>query len=336
MDMRGVAQGNRRWGRHRALLLALVVGAMAAGSAHALGPVDAPSVNANADLGPASLAASDEGASLSAQGLDTGLPVEGIPPVSLHVPTSVAPSDAPAPALPLHLDSVGAWVPLAGGVLQQPAVQVGAGLSLVAMIALALRGLAFAPLYSRLDAQSLLDHPTRRELLRIIGAEPGVNISDLHGRLAMGWGSLLYHLQRLEAQGLVQSHRWGRSRRYFLNERSVSVRAAAIRALKAQNARALAEEIAQSPGATQEQLATTLGVSKSVVSKYAQRLEEVSLVERQVGRNCLRLFPKDELRELLHTLPPAAVPPPMHADPAPAGMPTVAGSPELPADGPTA
>lgn len=328
MVMRGETKGSKFQARAPRLLVAAVLagvlaGVLAAGSAQGLGSVDAHVT------GPAAVSAHADahGAAVEARAADLGLPAEGIPPLQARV---AEPVPGVARDAPLRLDSLApAGGPLGAGplgagplpdALRQPAVQVGATLSFAALLLLALRALAFAPLAplaSRIDAEALLDHPTRRELLRIIGEEPGVNISDLHARLAMGWGSLLYHLQRLEAQGLVQSHRWGRSRRYFLNERSVSVRAAAIRALKAQNARVLAEQIAAMPGATQEQLALTMGVSKSVVSKYAQRLEEVSLVERQVGRNCLRLYPKDSLRELLHTMPPV---PPMPPAATPAGL----------------
>jgi DNA-binding MarR family transcriptional regulator len=188
--------------------------------------------------------------------------------------------------------------------LAKPEVQAAAGAGVVASLAVAAAArplmMALGPLYSRLEKGELLNHPARRELMRLIAADPGINISDLHGTMSMGWGSLLYHLQRLEAQGFVVSHRWGRSRRYFLNQRSVESRAEGIRALKADNARALAELVVSQPGSTQEQLASAMQLSKSVVSKYAKRLEDASLVQRQVGRNCLRLFPTGELRELLH------------------------------------
>jgi predicted transcriptional regulator len=305
MRKRGDAQERAR--RRLLLALATLACGLAAGGAQALGTGDV-ALEAHAQAAGAS-------ASAGSAGVDASLPL-GAPGVHVGTPDA---SRAPAP-LPLQMHGASSLLAPAHDALEQPAVAVGAGVGVAALLVLAARALSLAPvtaLYSRLDGQSLLEHPTRRELLRIIGEEPGVNISDLHGRMGMGWGSLLYHLQRLEGQGLVLSHRWGRSRRYFLNERSVSVHAAAIRALKAENARALAEQIAAMPGATQEQLATTLGVSKSVVSKYAQRLEEASLVERQVGRNCLRVYPKQELRELLHTMPaPAPRAAPMHLPPA--------------------
>jgi DNA-binding MarR family transcriptional regulator len=104
----------------------------------------------------------------------------------------------------------------------------------------------------------------------------------------------------MEAQGLVLSHRGGRTRRYFPNDRAYAVRAEGIGMLRGVNARALAELVRDNPGSTQEELVQRVGLSKSVVSKYAKRLEEANLVRREVGRNCLRLYPTGELQELLH------------------------------------
>lgn len=311
------------------------------GCALALGAPVASAAGATVDAGlDADLAGVQAGAraadGAATQRLDLGAPVDGLPlgqalePASLPPLRGPASSAGPAHALP--------------GPLDRPEVQLAAGASVAAGAwALASRaGLAaalplFAPLYSRLDRGQLLNHPVRRGLMRAIGQDPGVNISDLHGRFDLGWGSLLYHLQRLEAQGLVVSHRWGRSRRYFLNQRGLEVRAEGIRALKAPNARQLAEVIAAQPGRTQEELAGLLGLSKSVISKYAKRLSDARLVQRETGRNCLRLFPTSELRELLHTVAPPAPalphPAPAVADPVPSPerAPDVRGEGEGPA-----
>lgn len=251
-------------------------GATADGAAHAVDDLTSPVTDSGALEG--------LGATLREQGLDVGAPLE-------QASTGV-------PALRAG--------PLPGEGLATPEARVAAGVGAAAGLAMAagLRPfLALAPLYARLDRNALLEHPVRRELMRRIETDPGVNVSDLHVGLDLGWGSLLYHLQRLEGQGLVMSHRWGRSRRYFLNQRGLSTRAGAIRVLKAPNARTLATMVTEQPGRTQEELAQAMALSKSVVSKYAKRLAEAGLVQREVGRNCLRLFPTAELRELLHTMP---------------------------------
>lgn len=252
------------------------------------------------------------GATLREQGLDVGAPLEE---ASIGVPALR-----------------GGPLPGEGGPAT-PEARVAAGVGAAAGLALAagLRPfLALAPLYARLDRNALLEHPVRRELMRRIETDPGVNVSDLHVGLDLGWGSLLYHLQRLEGQGLVMSHRWGRSRRYFLNQRGLSTRAEAIRALKAPNARTLATLVNAQPGRTQEELAQAMALSKSVVSKYAKRLADARLVQREVGRNCLRLFPTAELRELLHTIP-APEPPAASAPPEPAPGPGARAEPAPPA-----
>lgn len=277
-----------RW----AVLLALVAVALPA-PASALVHLDASVEVAGTPLG-LGATADDAAVVLEWEGerLATDLlPEVGDPLRAASLPEPFAPAGGPMPGL---------------GALARPEVQAlgatGAAAGLAAL-ALGLRPMMLAPLFSRLQRGELLNHPVRRDLLRIISTDPGVNISELHGRMDLGWGSLLYHLQRLEAQEFIISRRWGRSRRYFLNQRGLEARAHGIRALKAPNALALASIVAAQPGRTQAELATQMSLCKSVVSKYAKRLEDAALVQRQVGRNCLRLFPTDALRELLHTVP---------------------------------
>lgn len=62
---------------------------------------------------------------------------------------------------------------------------------------------ALAALYTRIARDRLLDHPARRLLVDLVRSEPGVHLRELQRRAAMRWGAFTFHLQMLEAAGLL-------------------------------------------------------------------------------------------------------------------------------------
>lgn len=141
-----------------------------------------------------------------------------------------------------------------------------------------LRWALLLPLFSRLQKERLLDSHARARILDLIQQEPGLGITDVCGRLQIGWGTAVHHLTRLEAAGLLTSQDSGRRRRFFHPSTAPHVRTA-ICVLSTDLNRRLLDYVRQHPGCSQTDACRALGLSAPLVHKYAQRLIHEGLLE---------------------------------------------------------
>src|SRR5438552_2197934 len=71
------------------------------------------------------------------------------------------------------------------------------------------------PLFARLRRQDVLDLKSRRSVMDVLRAQPGIHFRELLRALPMGSGSLHYHLSVLEKEGFIVARRDGIYRRFF-------------------------------------------------------------------------------------------------------------------------
>ena len=119
-------------------------------------------------------------------------------------------------------------VPLPGPLLVY-GIQVDFGFGLAPWIAATLTLLVFGvgfvlvsspprfllPLFARLRRQDVLDLKSRRSVMDVLRAQPGIHFRELLRALPMGSGSLHYHLSVLEKEGFIVARRDGIYRRFF-------------------------------------------------------------------------------------------------------------------------
>jgi DNA-binding MarR family transcriptional regulator len=137
------------------------------------------------------------------------------------------------------------------------------------------------PGYSKIAKSALLDSPVRDQLVTAIRQEPGVHASDLGRRVQVGWGNLVYHLDRLEDEGLVFSTIDGRHRRFFVAGEVAWTAREQLALLKNARARELYEIIFEHPDVPQHELAKFAGVSASNATRNLRKLEQAGLIERR-------------------------------------------------------
>src|SRR5947199_388737 len=119
-------------------------------------------------------------------------------------------------------------VPLPGPLLVYGIhVDFGFGLApwIAATLTLLVFGVGFAlvsspprfllPLFARLRRQDVLDLKSRRSVMDVLRAQPGIHFRELLRALPMGSGSLHYHLSVLEKEGFIVARRDGIYRRFF-------------------------------------------------------------------------------------------------------------------------
>lgn len=157
----------------------------------------------------------------------------------------------------------------------------------------------FAVLYARIAKERLLDHGARERLLARVRETPGAPLADLARAADLPRNTAVYHLRRLEKEGLVSSVRQGRVRLYFApGTREHRENADALAALRHPTTRAIATHIGSAPGLDQRALCEAMGLTPSLAHWHATRLEGAGVVQRQREGRHVRYYPGPAMRLL--------------------------------------
>lgn len=141
----------------------------------------------------------------------------------------------------------------------------------------------FAPLYTRLKKDEVLDNDLRRRIYDHLRTEPGDHYSGIKSELGLGSGTLTHHLRVLEDQGLVTSRRDGRLKRFFPTDQEPPEGLLGIRGQ-------LLETLDENPAASQSELAERLGTSRQRVHYHIQELEDQGRVRVERGGRSTRCY----------------------------------------------
>ncbi|HVL88542.1 MAG TPA: winged helix-turn-helix transcriptional regulator [Candidatus Thermoplasmatota archaeon] len=144
-----------------------------------------------------------------------------------------------------------------------------------------------APLYSRLAPRELLDNGARARIFELIRANPGTHASAIAQAAGTGWGTTMYHLARLREARMIVANRHGNKTCYFPMGIPEGTRAR-LAATRHDRAREIADFVRSRPGATQKEVAASLGMSPALVSWHVRRLQQAGVLgARREGRATL-------------------------------------------------
>lgn len=217
--------------------------------------------------------------------------------------TAAMPPVVPVPSRTVPLAA------LAGGVL---------ALAAVAMACIPFRvpdrfpAWAFLPLYAKLSRDKLLKHDTRDEIIAFVEQNPGVVTEEIRAQMAIGWGTVVYHLSALEHHGHLVSQKTGRHRSWFRPGTASAAHKPALAVLRSAAARRVFETVRDEPGLTQQEVAERIGVTHGAVIFQANRLQKVDLLRKEREGRHVRYFPGEEAASV-------GTPPPAAAGPVPTG-----------------
>lgn len=130
-----------------------------------------------------------------------------------------------------------------------------------------------------------LRSPVRREMYALIQREPGLTQQEITRRLGLTTTNAIWHLQKLEASGLVHYKRWNARKAYLASAGGAPATRVGqfLLALRTENARRLLRALATMGETTEWSLATRLRVNKGTIRWHAQKLVQVGLIARTVG-----------------------------------------------------
>ncbi|HEX2021418.1 MAG TPA: winged helix-turn-helix transcriptional regulator, partial [Candidatus Thermoplasmatota archaeon] len=156
------------------------------------------------------------------------------------------------------------------------AAGVAGGAGLLAGLAWAAKRLglfAFLPLYTRLAKSEMLDNQARASVYAHVRANPGAHPSAIAQALGLGWGTVVYHLSRLEQSSLVTARSARHRKCYFAVGGDLSApEREAVAALCTDKAKVIVSAVRDAPGISQKDLAHRLGMSQALASFHVKKL----------------------------------------------------------------
>lgn len=141
---------------------------------------------------------------------------------------------------------------------------------------------AFVPLYARLSPEQVLNHEKRQEILEYVRQNPGVHLRRIGHTLAISYGTLTYHLYRLEREGYITFAQEGLFKRYYSTVGRMKEAAklqpmpTALRDLERQ----IFDTIVANPGSAQSAIAAKLGLSRQALHYHIKKLEKAGFITK--------------------------------------------------------
>jgi|SRR3972149_3646469 len=116
---------------------------------------------------------------------------------------------------------------------------------------------------------------TRKRILELIMARPGIHLRAIVDELGIGHGSAQYNLLRMECEEIVRCEPDGKYLHYYalreeLPEQSYPIRGTALRVFEAMRS---------NPSALKSEIASSLGVSWQVVHYHAKKLKGAGILQ---------------------------------------------------------
>ena len=167
--------------------------------------------------------------------------------------------------------------------------------------------LGLLPLYTRLAPSEMLDNQARADIFEHVKKNPGAHPSAIAEELHLGWGTVVYHLARLESSKLVTIKQGAHRKCYFAVGGDLDAQErAAVAAMSTDKAKLIVQTVRSAPGITQKALADALSMSQALASWHVKRLiaNGVLTCAREGRSNTLRVA--EHVPVMAPPVPPAA------------------------------
>jgi len=128
-------------------------------------------------------------------------------------------------------------------------------------------------------------YDNRRQIFRYVLENPGSHLRKIAKQLDMNLSTLRYHTNRLEKEGLIVSQRQNNLKFYYASGKLKPHEKNLTRLLQQEHFRNIILLLIDSPGSTFSQIADSLSMSPSSVSKYVNILEDQKILSHErLGR----------------------------------------------------
>ncbi|UCF08586.1 MAG: winged helix-turn-helix transcriptional regulator, partial [Thermoplasmata archaeon] len=131
------------------------------------------------------------------------------------------------------------------------------------------------PLYTKISKKDILDHFVRGEIFGYIKVHPGDNYSTIKKNLELSNGTLTYHLNVLEREGLIKS--WSNNGHKYFYPKGVKIPGNGVKNPSIHDA--ILKAIGDSPGISVSDIAAITGISRQLANYHVRRLAAEGRIE---------------------------------------------------------
>jgi len=149
----------------------------------------------------------------------------------------------------------------------------------------ALLKIMFIPLYTRLRKKDILDHFIRGEIYGYIKVNPGDNYSTIKRNLDLNNGTLTYHLNVLEREGLIKS--WNQGGHKYFYPKGVKIPDDGVKNPSIRDA--IMKNVEDSPGISIKDIAAVTGISRQLANYHVRKMAaegKILLERRSFSKAC--------------------------------------------------
>ena len=160
------------------------------------------------------------------------------------------------------------------------------------------------------EGVKIANNETRDAILRVIRLFPGIHFRALQRMLGIANGSLQYHLDVLESQGMVRRFKGYGYTRFYPQEFS-DINPKAMSVLTHPTVEKILELLLANGHVTLKEVSESLGIAASTALWHLRRLEDAGVVFREANgdacgrRHVYRLHNRREVERLLRTRRPS-------------------------------
>ncbi len=117
------------------------------------------------------------------------------------------------------------------------------------------------------------ENDNKQAVLTYISGNPGCTAPELSRERDMNIGTVRYHIKKLEDEGRIVLAKIGKFSRLFVNRSTYDDREKLVAShLRNDTSKAIIQAIMESPGINNQKLSEKLGMEKSLVYRYVQKL----------------------------------------------------------------
>ncbi len=122
---------------------------------------------------------------------------------------------------------------------------------------------------------------TRKAVYDVVVNKPGIHLREIERDTNLPLGVVRYHLERLQAEGLITSEEDRYFKRFFPRNRIPNVPTGTFAVLRQESLRRVVLHLLNNPASTHAQLMAALNLRPSTLSTYLTILIEKGVVRRE-------------------------------------------------------